>query len=573
MLEYIMKRVDYMKDKISVLKYSGVYLLVLMCTMLIFTSTLYLFNISITKLHFFISIILSIGIVLLINKKKFIDKKVLISSLVLSFIVLVVSITSMSFIYDRSSDGNTYHKDAVGNLYLGWNPVYESSTDFVNDNLDIKNYDMHNYDIWKDHYAKANWILEANFYKLTDNIESGKALNIIFMYILFVLSVGYLYEKLNKKSFILASIITFNPICCNQLFTFYNDQLGTSLLFILVVALLSIVDKKDKSPTILKFLILSSVFILITNIKFNIMGYGLIFTFVFMLRYLYIKYKEKELGNSLKRLIPLYVILFVISFGLVGYSTYIKNFVDHGNPFFPVYGDKAEDIITAQQPKDFVDKNNVEKFFIGTFSKVNNLQSNKEYEFKIPFTFNTTEIKDSMAVDTRLSGFGIWSSGLFILSIIALIIYFIKNDNKEEKLNIILLLSITLLLILVISESWWARYNPENYLFIIILSYLILKYLNNKYLKYGVIGLVVINSLIILLGNTYYSGKESLKINSDLNSISNKDVNISFNLGDMTGIIYNLNDKDVNYTFVKKDKLSNLSYYKYLNYEEVDNER
>src|SRR5574344_2727394 len=149
MLEYIMKRVDYMKDKISVLKYSGVYLLVLMCTMLIFTSTLYLFNISITKLHFFISIILSIGIVLLINKKKFIDKKVLISSLVLSFIVLVVSITSMSFIYDRSSDGNTYHKDAVGNLYLGWNPVYESSTDFVNDNLDIKNYDMHNYDIWK----------------------------------------------------------------------------------------------------------------------------------------------------------------------------------------------------------------------------------------------------------------------------------------------------------------------------------------------------------------------------------------------------------------------------------------
>ena len=557
-----------MKDKLSIIKDSGIYLLLILTITLVITSILFILNISITKFSLIISIILSSIILFFIQK----DKKKFIKTIILSLIVLTASTLISTYTFDRSSDGNTYHKDAIGNLYLGWNPVYESSEKFVDNNLKIDNYDMHDYDIWKEHYAKANWILQANFYKLTDNIESGKAINFIFMYILFTISFTYFYSKIGVKSMILALIITFNPIACNQLYTFYNDQLGTSLLFILIISLLKIVDKKDLDNIKLKFLYLFLTFIIITNIKFNIMGYGLVFTFIFMLYYLYQKYKDKEFLKTFKKLFILYLIVFTISFGIVGYSTYIKNFIDHGNPFFPVYGENSEDIITAQQPKDFVNKNVLEKLFIGTFSKVNNLQDSKEYSLKIPFTFTLDEFKQSMAIDTRLSGFGVFSSGLFILSIITLIIYLKKSNEKDEKVNILILLGINLLLVLIISESWWPRYNPNNYLLIIILTYLLLKYCNKKIINLLIISLITFNSLIILLGNTYYSFKESYKIHNDFNKLKDKEINISFSLGNMTGIIYNLNDFNINYNINDKDK-ENLTYYKYLNYEEVTNEK
>ena len=242
--------------------------------------------------------------------------------------------------------------------------------------------------------------------------------------------------------------------------------------------------------------------------------------------------------------------------------------------FYPVYGKNSEDIITKQQPSDFIEKNVLEKFFIGTFSKVNNLQESKEYEIKIPFTFTKDEVIDSMSVDTRLSGFGIFSSGLFILSIIGIIIYLKKKEKSIEKTNIITLLSISVLLILIISESWWARYTPTNYLFIIILAYLLLKYNKKKLINIFIITIILINSFIILLGNSYYSVTQSININKDLNKLKNKEINISFNLGDMTGILYNLNDKNIKYNFTDKE-LDSITYYKYLNYEikEVEDEK
>lgn len=558
-----------MKNVVKLLKNSGIFLIAYMAMILIVTSVLFLFHIPINKFNMLISLLLTLLLFYIGKDKLKISKKDLLKCFGVSLIVIVISTLFMGLIYDRSSDGNTYHKDAIGNLYLGWNPTYESSTDFVNENIELNNYDLHSYDIWKDHYAKANWILEANFYKLTDNIESGKAVNLIFMYILFVYSLSFFYKKLGNKAFILASVITFNPVCCNQLFTFYNDQLGSSLLFILIIALLSINSKKQEN-NIVNFIVLSATFIIITNIKFNIMGYGLIFTFIFMLRYLFINYKKKKLGNCLLKMVPLYVSLFAISFGLVGYSTYIKNYIDHGNMFFPVYGDNGEDIITAQQPSKFTSMNSIEKFFIGTFSHTNNLQESKEYSLKIPFTFSISEIKESMSVDTRIGGFGILFSGLFVVSLIAILIYFKKAKLNEEKIDIIILLSVTLFLILVISESWWARYNPGNYIFVVILAYFILKYSKFKYINYLFLSLIFINCGLILLGNGYYSLKESISTKKHLNSMNN--VLISFNTADATGILYNLNDNNITYEFVDNKDLDNVTYFKYLNYKEVNDE-
>jgi hypothetical protein len=546
------------KDRDTIIKYAGLYLLTFIFLLFVISMFFFYLGISINNFNFYFSLFISTLLFSLYMSKKKIPINVSRWSLIIGVIVLVSAILIATPIYDRSSDGNTYHKDAVGNLYLGWNPVKENVSTFVK-TMKVKNYNFHSYDVWKEHYAKANWILEANFYKVTDNIESGKALNLICMFILFSMALTYLGTKLDdKKAILLSLVITFNPITCNQLFTFYNDQLGTTLLFSLIIILLEIVEKKDKYYFIDLFMLIT----LLVNIKFNVMGYTLVFSFVFMIYYL-IKNK-KIFKQIIFKLIGYWLLLFIFSFIVMGYPTYVKNYLNKGNMFYPVYGEKAIDIITKQEPKDFIKMNSLEKFFIATFSKVNNLQSNKTYQLKIPFTFTLEEVKDSMAVDTRISGFGIFFSGLLLISIIVLGKYLIKE--KKGRKEILLILGTTIFIIVAISESWWARYNPSTYLILISALYVLLKYNKRKYLNYIIVFLVIINSLVILGGNSYYGISNSYKINRDLSKLNNKEVLINFNRNEMTGIIYNLNDKKIKYEFTK-NKLKNITYYKYLNYE------
>lgn len=90
-------------------------------------------------------------------------------------------------------------------------------------------------------------------------------------------------------------------------------------------------------------------------------------------------------------------------------------------------------------------------------------------------------------------------------------------------------------------------------------------------IKYSGIYLLILMPLILLLSSIFFY--IHIEINKDLNKLKNKTVNISFNQGNMTEILYNLGDKNIKYNLVKKKTLKNNTYYKYLNYEEVTNEK
>ncbi len=557
------------RQKIEILKYSGLFLLLVLSVALLLSSCLFYAHISLTKAHILSSFFLSGILFFLFFKKEKKRKDLFWKSVGLGVLVFAISLLSMSFIYDRSSDGNTYHKDAIGNLYLGWNPVYESSESFVAKHLQTEKIDMDQYDIWKDHYAKANWILEANLYQLTDHIESGKAVNVILMYILFALTVAYFYSILGVKAFLLALVVTFNPIACNQVFTFYNDQLGASLFFILLLALLQIVAHQEKTSTLEKYGTLFLVFPIILNIKFNIMGYAMIFTCFLMLYYLFVQYQEKRFFQTFKKLVLYYLVLFVMSFGVIGYPTYIKNFIDHQNFFYPIYGEGKEDIITAQQPKDFGKKNTLQKFLIATFAKTNNLQTQKNYTLKIPFTVSLEEWKESMSVDTRLSGYGVFFSGLFLVSIVILALYFFRSKQRQEKRILLLLSALTIGIILLIQESWWARYNPTTYLFLLAAFYLVLRYGKNKCFKGLFTLLIACNAGVIFLGNAYYSLSQSIQIQKTFQALQGKEVLLSTSQPPVAGILYNLKDAKIHYQFTKQPPTQE-TYYHYLHYEVKD---
>ena len=204
-------------------KHSAIFLLLFLCFMVTGTTLFFIVNVSITRFHLIVFLILSSIIYYFINKKR-LDKKSFFKILSIALIVISFSTLVSTFMFDRSSDGNTYHKDAIGVLKEGFNPVYEESSKFIIKRDNSKR--LTNYAVWTDHYAKANWIMAANFYSLTGNIESGKAMNIISLYIVFVLVFVNLTKILNKKkSFIISLLIVFNPIVSSQLFTYYNDQL------------------------------------------------------------------------------------------------------------------------------------------------------------------------------------------------------------------------------------------------------------------------------------------------------------------------------------------------------------
>ena len=538
---------------------TSIFLLEFLTVIILLTTVLFFIKISITRYHIIVSFIITSFIDYFINKKK--DKSIIefFKYAVISFLIILISILVSTYMFDRSSDGNTYHKDAVGVLKEGFNPVYEESYDFI-----VKrdgNDDYSQYNIWTDHYAKNNWIIEANIYKLTNNIESAKAINLISAYILF----GILFTILSKtkigilKSMLLSLITVINPVTGAQFFTFYNDQLVFAYL-VLSVVMLIMIDKKisDKKSWYIYFMS----FIILSNMKFNGMGYLMVFSFLFVCRYLYKSYKSKEFINTFKKLCYVFIPLFIVSFLIVGYPTYIKNTIDHSNPVFPLYDKNGEDIITEQEPKSFITMNNVSKIFYGTFSKANNLRENDNTTLKIPFTVYKDEIVPACSNDLRISGYGVLFSGLLIISIIILCTMY-KKYKKESF--ILYTLGITVLLMLVISESWWARYTPHFYFFVLLSLYILYKYGKSNILKVIFTLLIIANTSLPLLGNTYYTFRNSISINRRLNSLKNKEIIVRDNSN--YGALYNLKDYKIKF-YSNNEIEGNELFYKYLYYEE-----
>ena len=322
----------------KLIKNSGYFLLMWLSLTVVISTILFFFNISITCINLFISFIISAVLSYLFNDK---DKSFLLKVVSLSTIIIVLSIIISTFMFDRSSDGNTYHKDAIGVLKEGFNPIYQSSFDFI-EKRDDDDGKLTNYSIWIDHYAKANWIIAANIYSLTNNIESGKAMNIISIYIVFSILFGNLLEIFNtKKALLLSLIVAINPITASQMFTYYNDQLVYLFLILSIFFLIKLDSNiNDKKSWFYYFL----TFTVLANTKFNGLGYLLVFSFLFVCKYLYQAYKNNSFLKIFKKLCLIFISLFITALFVVGYPTYIKNTIDHHNPFFPLYDKNGEDI-------------------------------------------------------------------------------------------------------------------------------------------------------------------------------------------------------------------------------------
>lgn len=316
------------------------------------------------------------------------------------------------------------------------------------------------------------------------------------------------------------------------------------------------------------------------------------FCLAFYIYWLYKSYKKgkETLKKDLVTYTVFYIVTVIISVGIIGFSSYTKNFLDHGHPLYPLSGKgHVDNMVVQEQPKSFKDKNHIEIFLISLFSKGQNTspvysEENIEPELKIPFTFSKEEIKNYTIPDIRMAGFGPLFSGIFVVSVIVgiiMVVKFIKYKQYNLLVPYLILIGITALLLIILDGNYWARYIP--YVFAIpVISIIYLLYssknkpdektknlqlkkqiLYNK-IKFGTgiiltilmfinTGLIFSVNIKSIKDNTIYIGNRLIEFKSYVQDKENADIKL--NHWGLQGALYNLDDIDIhNYTV--KDEIT-----------------
>ena len=566
-----------MKDKITeVIKKSAIFLLMEITLMLVITALLFFVGVTIMKWHLPIITIITIIATLLFYKKD--DIKINSTAIVIGLIILSVTTLIEGKVYDTTADGNTYHKLAIGSLKNGWNPDYEDSKDRKKENGNPFDTSEDNINtLWIDHYAKGTEIYAAVIYAFTGNIETGKGYTVILMYIAFGILFSYLYK--NKKrnlftSLAIAILVPFNAITAVQIFNYYVDGalLITTLLIIYSLIVQSTRTNENERENLL---LLACNIILCINIKFTGLAFAGIFCFVFYVYWLIKAFKQgkEQFFEEFKKYTIFYIVTVVVAIGIVGFSSYTRNMIDHGHPLYPLSGKgHVDNMVLKEQPTSFSDKNHLQIFLISMFSKGENVSpsyssENVQPTLKIPFTIMDGEISNYSIPDIRVGGFGPLFSGIFIISIIAtiyIVVKFIKNKNWNLLVPYLLILGVTVVLILALDGNYWARYIPYFYA-VPILSLAYLLWDKNKKFEF-IIGIIITiimftNTCIVLYANVKKTKVSDQYIGNRLNEFleyyrSTDNVEIKLNHSGVQGALYTLDDLGVtNYTI--KDEIEN----------------
>lgn len=555
-----------MKKTTNIMDAPSMKLFTMLCNYFLLVLVLYTICQFLNLKNFFaviqiVSIVIPIIIYLLTNKK---IEKVKIVIMVISlylFLLLILPFISGKT-YDLTVDGNSYHKTAIAFIKNGWNPIYESSTEFQKDNKNIVAFDKTTrINLWIEHYPKATWILAANFYEMTGNIESGKCITLILSIMLLIISYNCLRRVLDKRwSIIISALVVLNPITLAQIFSYYVDGI-MGICFVMELLLLFLVKPMEKQSKSI-WLCLASIVTLFCNLKYTGLLCSGIIAAVFYFYWL-IKYKkEQAFIRILKKMTVNFTIVFVTAIFFVGANSYVKNTIDHMNPLYPLIGKDKVDIITTMQPKVFGELSMPQKFVRSLFGKTENTTYTMgDPEWKLPIKVYRSEISELLAPDVRIGGFGPLFALATILSIIVLIyglILFVKYEKKNIKYITIPTIAILLTMIL-LGENWWARYVPQFYLLpigTIILIIYTAKYMKKQKVA-SIMALIIITVLTanctFFLYTNYVNIKSFVEINRDIKEMKNtKNLKLKLGTKNLYGYYYNLNDQSIDYKLVEE---------------------
>jgi hypothetical protein len=456
---------------------------------LVFANIFLLFNRTINPFLLPISFLMSLFVTyfLFLKEIKNVDKKFFLKifflNSILTFLIFVGVILVSSQFHDTSYDSTRYHQEIILTLVDDkWNLIKD---------FDPPEGLFPGSKIWVTHYPKGAEILSASIYTITNIIESAKAYTILFI----IASFGVVYYlsrnifKINKYiSLLISFIAAFNPISSYQSLSLYVDGQISSLIIIAIVFLILYVKKKS----LLSFVSFLSVIIILCSIKLTSILYAVILCITLLL---YFITNKEDFSSVLKHLLIL-LVTGIIGVFMINFNPYISNFIQKGNPVYPVIGKDSIDVMKNQLPQGHEELNSIEKFFSSHFWLSS---ENGKIILRPPFRLSEGYYSYFNAVDFRKGGFGPFYMEISIITfILSIFILFNKKIPKTDKLLFGFSVGMLLTSVVIIPMSWWARFVPQLYFINIIPLFVLFK--NNKtgnFLGELLLLFLVLNSLYV----------------------------------------------------------------------------
>lgn len=377
-----------------------------------------------------------------------------------SIIIIFTILFSMNT-YDFTWDGNAYHKQAVGLLNDGWNPIYYISSNY---NEIVKSSQLGSSGplFWSEVYPKASWYFAAAIYSLIGNIEAGKCYTLLFAFVTFGISYNFFSKLYEKKylSIFLALLSAFNPVVCAQFQSYYLDGIVSAVLTLLIFLF---VDESNSDNIIKYKLEVISLIIWGCNLKFSVVLFVVTYCLIFII---YRSFSRKKIDWKNMFLLGETGIFSVF---IIGCSPYLTNLKRYGNMFFGFFGM----IDDKQMAKEFgvESLSHTGRFFASIFGKMSHggITSLKSL-LKFPFTVYKEELTMYSIVDTRVGGFGVFFSGLFVVAIIIILVRIFKYKKHPFSITFqvsMLYLVVSFIEMMFLPQTSQVRYIPQLYLIII----------------------------------------------------------------------------------------------------------
>jgi hypothetical protein len=390
---------------------------------------------------------------------------------------------------DQSWDSTAYHQEAILQMVDGWPEFPEKLPSSIP------------YDTKIDTYPKAVWVISASIYSATSNLEGAKLLHVVLFACAFLFLFGALLRTPGISSWgalLVAAAAALNPVVIYQSLSFYVDGQLSSLItaFLGLVLLMSTGVRRHH------LLLLAALIVLLINIKQTGVVYAAILT-MGLLVVMYIYQRE-----WFKRTLTAALISGLLGVGVFGYSPYVTNTINHGNPVYPILGREDVDFEAGHRPPGFNEMNGVNRLARSTFSEPT-VAKDAPSVLRIPFTMSQDKYTSKFwGADIRLGGWGVLFSGALALSLPGLLLLFFV-PGKPRTVGLVLLFTVAVS-VLVNPEAWWARFAPQWYLVGLIPAALLLF---GTRLPVRVFGLVIVFVLLInssLVAYTFYPFNKEL---------------------------------------------------------------
>lgn len=474
-----------MKKLFNLSEFFAFFFMFIPIVLLVFCGIIWLVGLSLNLTIFPIGVVLSYCMAVKLSK----SQKQIKETICISLSILTVLIIACYYIYDSSWDGYTYHQPAIAALSDGWNPIYQHHVDpqFYEDaNIWVDRA------IWVDHYAKGQETICATIVSTFGNIEIGKVGNFFLPlsgFFFCLLAIRHMFSHWsNRKTVLIAFIVAFPPITWNQVFTFYIDFV---LYPLVIIALSSVVlYLKDK----LKFFaVMTSVVAIAIGVKPNIfMWIGLLYLGILIYMYVH-KYKDMVKYSFVYGFLTCFISIFSYA-----YNPYIVNTIDHGSPFYPLFGGaKTVDIMTHIEPDSFKGLSGAEKIIYADFARP---AHNPEATILYPYVGYKLKnhILSCGVPDVRTGGTGLLWIDCLLLS---LLVFILTKSYRRKGVRLYWIVSILFFITqFLVPGGWMYRYVSYIYLIPIFLVFAS-EWCITKYaviIRKVIYGLLVINIIVAI---------------------------------------------------------------------------